>query len=139
MKKSIVKVLSVLFLMVSLFSISVSADTLKVGWNLYGKYSDKTVWGYMYSDGSFATGWFQDTDGSWYYFGEEGVGYSGTAYKDANGNWVDTDNTSYTIDGKEYYFDNNGKLMTNTDIYQGSGHYKYHIDNNGNIDDTYNY
>ena len=137
MKINIIKVFSGLLIIASLFSVSASANTLHAGWNMHNQLSDRTVWGYMYSDGSFATGW-QYIDGVWYYFDGEGVGYSGTAYKDANGGWVNTSATSYTIDGKEYYFDNQGRLMVNTDIYMGSGGFKYHLDENGNFQDIYN-
>ena len=62
-------------------------------WVKMGQYQDSsTVWGYAQGDGTFATGWKQ-IDGKWYYFTEYHNAYPGG---------------TYTIDGKEYKFDENG-------------------------------
>lgn len=134
-KKNIIKLLSSLVIGIGLFSNSISAYAYNAGWNVYNKLSDRTVWGYMYSDGTWATGW-QYIDGKWYYFSADGIGYSGTAYRDANGNWCNITYSSFTIGGKDYFFDNNGTLITNTDVYMGSGHFKYHINENGHIENN---
>jgi glucan-binding YG repeat protein len=136
MKKNIIKTLSGILLIGTIFSTSVSANTLQVGWNKYNQLSDRTVWGYVYSNKTMATGWCF-INNEWYYFNDEGIGVSGNAYKDANGKWINLNSSSFTINGKDYYFDNNGTLIRNTDIYMGSGNFKYHLDNNGDFQDIY--
>jgi hypothetical protein len=138
MKKSIVKVLSILFLMVSLFSVSASANTS--GWYPHCYVTkDVIAWEYTLPNGELASGW-QYIDGYWYYFSDDGLGIAEVGmftYNSELNAWVGGIPTM--IHGKTYCFNTDSQLLVNTDIIQGSGHFRYHIDNNGNIDDTYNY
>ena len=69
---------------------------------------------YTNEDGSWKIGWFQDENGSWYYFGEDG--YAKTEWYEDNGNYyyfrvgsgkMIADRT-ITLEGKIYWFDENG-------------------------------
>ena len=58
--------------------------------------SAQSGWRYQNDDGSFATNtWFQDADGSWYYFGPDSL-----MMHDA---WI----------GGTYYVDSSGRMMVN--------------------------
>ena len=72
-------------------------------WTYDGKDTVNT-WFHLESDGKMDTGWFKDTDGSWYFlcdgkdYGALGVMKTG---------WQQ-------VDGKWYYFNTNGVMVSNT-------------------------
>lgn len=66
--------------------------------------SETGRWQYRMDDGSYAKGWFQDTDGKWYYFDANGRMLAGTTTPDgfrvgADGAWmIDDPYASYDAD-----------------------------------------
>ncbi|MCI8454815.1 MAG: hypothetical protein HFE84_09405 [Lachnospiraceae bacterium] len=72
--------------------------------------SDETGIWYERDDGHYLTGWFQDMDGSWYCFDENGYARLG---------W-------YFEDGKRYYLANaNGRMFTDCVAVQGGQYYRF--------------
>lgn len=69
-----------------------AAGEMLIGWV---QYPTNNKWYYLNSNGQMATGWIKDNE-KWYYLGSDGVMY-------ANG--------TYTIDGKNYSFDNTGAFQ----------------------------
>lgn len=70
---------------------------------------DSTGWWWTQGN-SYATGWFEDKNGKWYYFGQDG--YMKTGWEQDNGKW--------------YYLNNDGSMATNTIVDGGNK-----VDNNG--------
>ena len=67
------------------------------------------IW-YERDDGSYPTGWFQDTDGSWYCFDENGYARLGWYYED----------------GKRYYLGSaDGRLFVDCVAVQGGKYYRF--------------
>lgn len=130
MKRKILKILSGAIVFGSLFNVSASA--VEPGWHKHTQVSEISCsWEYIYSDGTYASGW-QYINGNWYYFDPyDGACYVGECYKTEDGKWAGDPTKSYhDINGERYYFDNNGALMTNTYVYSARG-YTYYLDNNG--------
>ena len=82
-------------------------------------YENVDSWYYRGSDGRKLMGWYQDTDGSWYYFNKAEQGIEGQMkygwYQDEDGSWyfLNTEHQGFFgaavkgwawIDGKCYYF-----------------------------------
>ena len=99
---------------------------------------DGTGFKYKYSDGSYATqGWLQDPENlAWYYIGANGYAQNGWLYLDTGTFYLDTNSNAMLtghrfIDGRWYYFNNDGYLCDGTWEYDGTG-YRYRY-----IDGTY--
>ncbi|MBQ2943725.1 MAG: InlB B-repeat-containing protein, partial [Ruminococcus sp.] len=99
---------------------------------------DGTGYKYKWSDGSYASqGWLQDPENqAWYYIGANGYAQSGwlylstgTFYLDPNSNAMLTGHRF--IDGRWYYFNNDGYLCDGSWEYDGLG-YRYRY-----VDGTY--
>ncbi|MCD8083981.1 MAG: hypothetical protein LUE86_10875 [Clostridiales bacterium] len=71
------------------------------------------VW-YDNGDGTWPTGWFEDEDGSWYYFDSDGYAregwytLDGISYYFRYGSGTMTADRTITIDGRVWRFDENG-------------------------------
>lgn len=129
MKKKIISLLLSLSLITPL--LSVPADAYTKGWNVYGQDKGRTLWYYVFDDGSFAQGW-QYIDGFWYYLypqDEGGITLVGNAYITKYGTWTHLWDSAYTIDSQTYYFDTEGRLICNADVCVNEVY--YHIDENG--------
>ena len=92
---------------------------------------DGTGFKYKYSDGTYATkGWLQDPENSaWYYIGADGYAQNGWLYLDTGTFYLDPNSNAMLtghryIDGRWYYFNNDGYLCDGTWEYDGTG-YKY--------------
>lgn len=70
-------------------------------------YADNGVY-YLEQNGSFKTGWYTAENGDKYYFSTE----LGPAYASAYMEW-------HTIDGSEYYFNDDGRLLVNDETPDG--------------------
>ena len=99
---------------------------------------DGTGYKYKYSDGSYATqGWLQDPDNNaWYYIGANGYAQNGWLYLDTGTFYLDPNSNAMLtghryIDGRWYYFNNDGYLCDGTWEYDGTG-YRYRY-----VDGTY--
>ena len=94
---------------------------------------DGTGFKYKYSDGTYAAkGWLQDPENmAWYYIGADGYAQNGwlylstgTFYLDPNSNAMLTGHRF--IDGRWYYFNNDGYLCDGAWEYDGVGYrYRY--------------
>lgn len=136
MKRNILKTLSGLLLMLSLLIIPANA-AVSPGWHKHCEVLPGIdSWEYVFSDGTFATGW-QYIDRYWYHFGyvdcSSEVGRF--TYNSKINAWVG--GRPCTIDGKDYYFNTDSQLLVNTNIVQGSGCFVSHLDSNGQYDDSF--
>lgn len=130
MKKRLLKILSGIIVASSLLCIS--ANAVESGWHIHCQVGENSYsWEYVYSDGTFASGW-NYIDGDWYYFDPVDSGcYVGKCYVASDGKLGgDIPNSLITINGQNYYFDNNGRLLTNRYVYSNRG-YTYWLDDNG--------
>lgn len=96
-------------------------------------------WQYVYDNGSKATGW-ELISGDWYYFDSntnECYQNLYCSYNDKFGMYFCND--GYDIGGERYFFDNNGKMLHDCYVSQGSGYFKYYIKDNGQLDYYTNY
>ena len=121
MKNKLIKVLAGLIIGVGLSGVEASAS-VEPGWHKHCQTSvNGYSWEYVNPDGSFASGW-KYIDGYWYYFDEfDGGCYTGNCWY-SNGELCGDIPSSYTmIDGVGYWFDNNGRLLTNTYVYSSRG------------------
>ncbi|MBQ3073080.1 MAG: CHAP domain-containing protein, partial [Ruminococcus sp.] len=99
---------------------------------------DGTGFKYKYSDGTYATkGWLQDPENmAWYYIGANGYAQNGWLYLDTGTFYLDTNSNAMLtghrfIDGRWYYFNNDGYLCDGAWEYDGVG-YRYRY-----VDGTY--
>ncbi len=76
----------------------VNSCEMVIGWKQINQ-----KWFYFNSNGAMQTGWLKDND-KWYYLNPVSNGYKGEMYS----------NGTYTIDGKEYYFNSSGAWIENT-------------------------
>ena len=83
-------------------------------------------WFHLESDGKMNTGWFKDTDGSWYFLcdGKDtgALGAMETGWKFIDGTWYFLKDTGamatgwQQVNGKWYYLYTNGSMASNTVI-----------------------
>ena len=72
---------------------------------------------YFDENGVMQTGWVQFSDGSWGYFASSGAAVK-EGWRKINGSWYYFENYGYyfggsaVIDGEEYYFRDNGRMVT---------------------------
>lgn len=99
---------------------------------------DGTGFKYKYSDGTYAAkGWLQDPENmAWYYIGADGYAQNGWLYLSTGTFYLDTNSNAMLtghrfIDGRWYYFNNDGYLCDGTWEYDGTG-YRYRY-----VDGTY--
>ncbi|MBQ9743402.1 MAG: hypothetical protein IJV88_07105 [Ruminococcus sp.] len=99
---------------------------------------DGTGYKYKWSDGTYASqGWLQDPDNNaWYYIGANGYAQNGWLYLDTGTFYLDPNSNAMLtghryIDGRWYYFNNDGYLCDGTWEYDGTG-YRYRY-----VDGTY--
>ncbi len=99
---------------------------------------DGTGFKYKYSDGTYAAkGWLQDPENmAWYYIGADGYAQNGWLYLDSGTFYLDPNSNAMLtghrfIDGRWYYFNNDGYLCDGTWEYDGTG-YRYRY-----VDGTY--
>ena len=96
---------------------------------LKGWYEDNGNWYYLKDNGAMAENeWLQDKDSKWYYLGKDGVMQTGWFQSPISGKWYYLEPSStgykgsmytegtYTIDGKEYKFDNDGAWIENDSL-----------------------
>lgn len=121
MKKNVIKLLSGLLVGFSLFTTNAFAGTWK-GF-VYG-YGNITTWSYTNDDGTFPVGW-KYIDGYWYYF--ENGGFTRMEPLEEN--------------GKTYYFNKDGQLLTSQYVKVGSGRYGlwYWANSDGSINYDYSW
>ena len=115
MKKKIIKSLSTLLVISSLFTTKAFAGT----WEPHEGYNGFIMsWEYYNDDGSIPIGW-KYIDGYWYYF-EYGI----------------TRTTPLEENGEFYYFNSNAQLITNQYVKVGQGLYGvyYWANSDGSID-----
>lgn len=132
-KKLFTKVLCSVAVISNLVSVGVNAYSLAPGWykhcqtDNYGGYS----WEYVKEDGTNAVGW-NYINGNWYYFDQYDCStYTGRCWYDSNGILCgDIPNSLIEINGDAYYFDNNGRMLHDCNVYSKRG-IIYHLDNNG--------
>jgi hypothetical protein len=93
------------------------ATTVTAGW---AKNADGS-WTFNKADGTKATGWFQDTTGTWYYANTAGVMAANAWAQDSAGAWyylggsgAMTVNAWVQSGGKYYYVGANGSMLVNT-------------------------
>lgn len=127
MKKTVIKILSTILVSCSLFAIPASANTW---YPLKDGYGNTSTWFLVDNNNIPITGWYQENN-EWYYLDGNGIAYnSPKCYYDYSAN-VYVNPLELLIDGKYYYFDNNGRMIHDDNILTGIGAKR--IDSNGNM------
>lgn len=139
--KKIIRMFSVLLIALSL--VGIKANALESGWQPHQEIHYETInghnvgiggWGYNYSNGTPAVGWAY-IDNNWCYFENECYLMQQDIYSyiNSNGQYVCT--KSFKIDGYDYCFDWDGRMLH--DCYVLIGEKKayglYWIDSNGRV------
>lgn len=80
-----------------------------------GWVSNDGKWYYLNAAGVMITGWYKDSTGKWYYLSEDGSMKTGWLYNGESWYLLNSDGSMVTgkvlVDGVEYSFDSNGKMM----------------------------
>lgn len=94
----------------------------ETGPGVAGKWlQDERGWWYQYGDASYPKSEWKEIDGEWYCFLDDGYRSVGWASQDGKRYWMDEDgkmvrNTSLTIAGVSYAFDENGVCNPNVEL-----------------------
>ena len=136
MKKKLLKVLSTLLISCNLFVVPASANT----WHrITNGDIDNPNW-YMTDDygNVLKSQWYFDNY-NWYYLSNNGVMLKNQycSYNNIAGMYLDGNGTE--INGKIYFFDENGHMLHDCYVSQGSGHFKCWINSDGSLDTEHTY
>ena len=95
----------------------------KTGWRKHGVgYDGDPDYRYYTTSTKYVKGW-KKIGGSWYWFDSKGIM--------ARQYYEDSDIGEYKIDGKHYFFQHNGKLITSSWIYLGADHEYTYVTKSG--------
>jgi len=87
-------------------------------------YDEEGIW-YDNGDGTWPVGWFQDGNGNWFYFGQDGYAVegwhreNGKAYYLRHGSGIMIADRIITLEGTVYRFDENGEAFAQPRGYTG--------------------
>ncbi|MBQ9766347.1 MAG: D-alanyl-D-alanine carboxypeptidase family protein [Lachnospiraceae bacterium] len=91
----------------------------------YGWKKERRTWQYILKNGEFATKWYQDVDGKWYFFDDEGMMLKGNIEWKGQKYYLNPDGSMYegwrkAEDGGVYYFrPGNGDMFVGQQVIDG--------------------